>query len=272
MKQYSKKTAEAHSESLAMLKNRKVNTNEDALMSSEMFANEYAHFIRDIALTKEANGKKYYRSQEYASIGVMDRNDLIQEAYLAFFNAYNQVDWVKLDKAENEQAELWAYLKKRTVLDTNIAIRNNKDGVRITQHGLFSSKDAKELKNVKFITSLFNQLDVLFFNNQEDTALTKYQTDLLGYFLESHMDEFLDLTFKGERNPKGIERTVIMSYYGIDSIRQTAKEIAEVYKVSESTIKNIVKRAQKKLRCEESKALITEFCLEYDIKTQADIK
>ena len=270
MKQYSRETSTAHSEAMALLKNRVKSTMEDSIMSSDVFAKEWEPYIRDIALTKEANGKKYYRSQEYASIGVMDRNDLIQEAYLAFLNAYSQVDWKRIEKSNNPEAELWAYLKKRTVLDTNMAIRNNKDGMRITQYGLFQSKEAQDT-NVKMITSLFNHLELAFANNVEEVAVTKYETDLLGYFLESHMDDFLDLNFKGERNRTGIERIVMLSYYGIDNVRKTAKEIAETFKVSESTIKNVVKRAQKKLRCDESREIISNFCKEYFINTQADI-
>ena len=271
MKQYSRSVRKTHEDALLTLKRTTKKVMEDSIMDSKTFAEEWEPYIRDIALTKEAKGKKYYRSQEYASIGIMDRNDIIQEAYLAFINAYNQVDWGKIEKADNSEAELWSYLKKRTILDTNIAIRNNKDGMRITQYGIFQSKEAQDNDNVKAITSLFSQLEVVFFRNQEDTAVTKYETDLLGYFLESHMDDYLDFNFKGERNPKGIERIVMSSYYGIDNIRMTAKEIAETFKVSESTIKNVVKRAQKKLRCDESRELISEFCKEYSINTQADI-
>ena len=270
MKQYSRETSNAHSELMAMLKTRENGKVEDSIMSSDVFAKEWEGYVRDIALTKEANGKKYYRSQEYASIGVMDRNDLIQEAYAAFLHAYSQVDWKRIEKSNNPEAELWSYLKKRTVLDTNMAIRNNKDGMRITQYGLFQSKEAQE-SNVKMITSLFNHLELAFANNVEEVAVTKYETDLLGYFLESHMDDFLDLNFKGERNKKGIERELVMQFYGIDNVRKTYKELADQYKISESTIGVVIKRAISKLKSDESKALISEFCKEYFIETQADV-
>ena len=241
----------------------------DVLMTSEEFLTKYRVFIDDIALFKEIEGRKRFRSQEYASIGIMDRNDLIQEAYLAFFKAYNDVDWKKINKSTNPEAELWAYLKKKTIYDINIAIRSKKDGVKLTQWALFQGKEAKEGKNVQFITTLFNKLDHIFFRNQEDTALTKYETDLLGYFLDVHLDEFLDLNFKGERNWNGVERYLLKSFYGLEEVRKSQKELAEELNLSNSTIRVIIKRAITKLRSKESMDLIANFCHEYFISTNS---
>ena len=242
---------------------------DDVLMTSEEFLTKYRVFIDDIALFKEIEGRKRFRSQEYASIGIMDRNDLIQEAYLAFFKAYNDVDWKKINKSTNPEAELWAYLKKKTIYDINIAIRSKKDGVKLTQWALFQGKEAKEGKNVQFITTLFNKLDHIFFRNQEDTALTKYETDLLGYFLDVHLDEFLDLNFKGERNWNGVERYLLKSFYGLEEVRKSQKELAEELNLSNSTIRVIIKRAITKLRSKESMDLIANFCHEYFISTNS---
>ena len=242
---------------------------DDVLMTSEEFLSKYKVFIDDIALFKEIEGKKRFRSQEYASIGIMDRNDLIQEAYLAFFNAYNDVDWNKINKSTNPEAALWGYLKKKTILDVNRGIRQKKDGIRLTEWKVTQSKEAKGSINVEFITTLFARMDDIIIRNIEDTALTKYETDLLGYFLDVHLDEFLDLNFKGERNWKGIERDVIKMFYGIESARLTTKEIAKAYHVSDSTIKNVVKRSLAKLRTKESMTLIANFCQEYFISTNS---
>ena len=137
MKQFSRGTTKNHDEGLIGLRRRTKEVIEDSIIDSKTFADQWEPYIRDIALFKEHKGRKYFRSQEYASIGVMDRNDLMQEAYLAFLNAYEQVNWNSIESAKNPEAELWSYLKKRTILDTNIAIRNNKDGMRITQYGLY---------------------------------------------------------------------------------------------------------------------------------------
>ena len=274
MKQYSRKTSLNNSESMALLKNRTKKIFEDSIMDSKTFAEKWEPYIRDIGMTKEANGKKYYRSQEYSSIGIMDRNDLIQEAYLAFINAYSQVDWKQINKSEEPEAELWSYLKKRTILDTNIAIRNNKDGMRITQWAMYQGKDSEDFKNanINTITSLFNKMDVLFFRNQEDTAVTKWETDLLGYFLESKMDDYLDVKADGTRNYKGIEREVVSRFFGIDSPTETLKEIGESYEKDASTMRKVKQRALEKLKNDNLKMELTEFCKEYSINTQADIK
>ena len=271
MKQYSRKSSNTHSESMAVLKNRVKSQIEDSIMDSVEFAKTWEPYIRDIALTKEANGKKYYRSQEYASIGVLDRNDLIQEAYACFFHVYSNVDWKRIEKSNNPEAELWSYLKKGTINKLQQELYKVKDGIRVTEYAIRKAKEEDNITNMNVITSLFNRLDILFFKNQEDTALTKYQTDLLGYFLESHMDDYLDLNFKGNRNYKGIERELVMQFYGIDCERRSRKDLSEQYKISPSTIGVVVKRAITKLKSDESKEIIRDFCKEYSIETQADV-
>ena len=271
MKQYSRSVRKTHEDALLTLKRTTKKVMEDSIMDSKTFAEEWEPFIRDIGLTKESNGKKYYRSQEYASIGVMDRNDLIQEAYCCFLEAYDSVNWKSINKSDNPEAELWSYLKKRTIFRVQSAIWEKKDGMRLTDYAIKKAKKELNSDNMKVITSLFSQLEVVFFNNQEDTAITKYETDLLGYFLESHMDDFLDLNFKGKRNPKGIERELVMQFYGIDGIRKSYKELSDTYKISASTIGVVIKRAITKLQCDDSKNIIANFCREYSIRTNANI-
>ena len=61
----------------------------DSIMTSNKFIEKFKVYIDDMAVTKESvdNGrkKKSFRSTDYSSIGVMDRNDLVQEAYLSLF-------------------------------------------------------------------------------------------------------------------------------------------------------------------------------------------
>ena len=271
MKQYSRRSSNTHSESMALMKNRVKSQIEDSIMDSVDFAKTWEPYIRDIALTKEANGKKYYRSQEYASIGVLDRNDLIQEAYACFFHVYSNVDWKRIERSNNPEAELWSYLKKGTINKLQQELYKVKDGIRVTEYAIRKAKEEDNISNMNVITSLFNKLDVLFFRNQEDTALTKYQTDLLGYFLESKMDDYLDIKADGTRNYKGIEREVISMFFGIDSQTKTLKEIGEIYKKDASTMRKVKQRALIKLKNDDLKIDLIEFCKEYSINTQADI-
>ena len=232
----------------------------DVLITSEKFINEFRGYIEDIALYKTVKGRKMRRSTDYAAIGIMDVNDLIQEAYLAFFEAYSKVDFTK------GGGEIWSYLKRTTALNLEIQLRNKKDGVRITQYEMF--KDGGVNTNV--LTSIFGKLEEMFSKNAEEVSLTKWESDLTGSFLEMHMDDYLDLTRSGNRDLKKNEREVIKSLYGIDRPRQTYKEVAEYYGIGQSTIRSIKERAIKRLQVDDSKREIAYFLHEYRINTKAD--
>ena len=235
----------------------------DVLISSSEFNEKFRGYIEDIALYKRANGYKFRRPMDYAAVGIMDQNDVIQEAYLAFLEAYNNIDW---NKVNGEAAILWGFLKKSTILNLERQLRDKKDGIRIPEWALFSGD-----MNTNFLTKLFSRLEVAFSNNVMEVAESKWDTDLTGYFLEVHMDEVLDLKKSGERNLKGIERLIVRDSYGIDTVKKSSKELAEKFKISPSTIDVVRKRALDKLRTNESKQKIAHFLHEYRIKTGADI-
>jgi len=237
----------------------------DALISSEKFINEFRGYIEDIARTKRVNGRKFARSTEYAAIGILDINDLYQEAYLAFFEAYAKYKEDE-NKFENDGARVWSFLKKTTVLNFERQIRTVKDGIRVPERANFESNSI----NTNFLTKMFSQLEKVFFRNQEDVALTKWETDLVGAYLDVHFDEYLDLKKSGERNFKGIERILIKEFYGLDAPRKTSKELAQSLKISPSTVDVVRKRALDKLKSEESKEKIADFLHEYRIGTKAD--
>ena len=243
----------------------------DVLISSEEFISAFKGYVEDIALFKTVKGRKFMRSTEYAAVGVMDQNDLIQEAYLAFLESYVKFKELdadgKFDYEESERgAAAWTYIKKSMILNYEAQIREKKDGVRITHHAQFVSKSV----NTNLVTTLFSQLEKVFFRNQEDVALTKWETDLVGAFLEVHMDDYLDLTRDGNRDFKKNEREVVKALYGIDRPVQTYKELSDYYGISQSTIRSVKERAIKRLQKEESREIIADFLHEYRIKTQAD--
>ena len=242
-------------------------------------------YIKDLRDTKDEWMKKWsehveymakykengsIRSKEYVSVGIMDLNDIIQESYLAFLTAWNNVNWDDINKSTNPEASLWSYLKKTANLNLNISIRNNKDGIRITQYGLFQSKEAQNT-NVQMITSLFHQLDKMFMNveENEENFLT-YEAELLGFFLDTHFDDVLDRKSNGERSLKGIERDVIKKLFGIESELGTYKELSEYYKVSVSSLHMVKKRALEKLKSPMSMKIISDFVKEYRLTTSSN--
>ena len=232
----------------------------DVLITSDKFINEFKGYIEDIALYKTVKGRKYRRSTDYAAIGIMTVNDLIQEAYLAFLEAYSKVDFTK------DGGEIWSYLKKTTILNLEIQLRGKKDGIRITQYEMF--KDGSVNTNV--LTGIFGKLEEMFSKNAEEVSLTKWESDLTCSFLDMHFDEYLDLKKNGKRNLKGIERFVMRNFYGLDGPRMSSKEIGSQFGISESTVGVIKKRAINKLKDEESKLRIANFLHEYRIVTKAD--
>ena len=233
----------------------------DVLITSEEFITNFRGYVEDFARFKTVNGRKYLRSTEYAAIGIMDINDLYQESYLAFFEAYSRYK----DRAHDFDSggEIWSFLKKTTILNFEKSLRAKKDGVRTPERVYFGGAE-------NLVTKLFSQLEKVFFKNQEDVALTKWETELTGMFLEVHMDEHLDLTRNGNRDLKKNERAIIKALYGIDQPRKTYAEVSEYYGVGQSTVRKVKERAVKRLQTEESKREISNFLHEYRINTQAD--
>ncbi len=226
------------------------------LISSKKFVDEFKGYIDDIARYKNVGGRKFARSTEYAAIGIMDSNDIYQEAYLAFLEAYNSLDTNK------SGGEKWNFLKKTTALNFEKQLRSKKDGIRMPERVYFDGSN-----NVNIITGLFSQLEKVFANNVQEVALTKYETDLTGSFLDIHMDDYLDLTREGNRDMMKNERAIIKSLYGLDEPRMTYKEVSEYYKVGQSTVRKVKERAIKRLKSEESKTEIASFLHEYRINT-----
>ena len=232
----------------------------DVLISSEEFIKTFRGYIEDITIYKKVKGVKYRRSTEYAAIGVMDVNDLMQEGYLAFLEAYASYK----SRSDNFETggEIWVYLKKTTILNLERSLRQGKDGIRIPEYA--------QTDGTNLLTSLFGHLERVFAHNVMDVAVTRYDTDLTGYFLEVHMDDYLDFTKTGKRDLMKNEREIIKSLYGIDRAQKTYKEISEDLNISQSTIRKVKERAIKRLKSLESKIKIANFLHEYRIQTGAD--
>ncbi len=254
----------------------------DALITSDKFISEFKGYVEDIAMfkTTKDRGTKRYRNMDYASVGILDRNDIVQESYLAFLEAYNK--FKELDKKgkfnhpdEERGAAIWSYLKSSTAKNLEYQIREVKDGIRVPEREYSLRADSPNKTapaEYNFITKLFGSLEAVFSNNVEEVATSKWDTDLTGYFLEVHMDEFLDLTRGGKRDLMKNEREVLKALYGIDQVKMTYKEVSDYYQISESTIRSVKERAIKRLKSPESKELIASFLHEYRIKTSADIE
>ena len=233
-------------------------------------------YIKDLDKTKDEWMKKWsehveymarykengsIRSKEYSSIGVLDLNDVIQESYLAFLTAWNNVNWENINESTNPDASLWAYLKKSANLNLSKQLRKHKDGIRIPER-------VAETGELARITSLFHKLDEMFMNiEQNEEHMLSYEAELLGFFLDAHFDDFLDRKSDGERNLKGIERDVIKKLFGIESEFSTYSELSDYYEVSATSLRKVKSRALDKLKSPMSLRLIAEFVRDYKITT-----
>ena len=260
MKKYNFKTAERREADNKIVRFKE---EMDVLVSSEEFIEKFRGYIEDLARYKTVRGIKYRRSTEYAAIGILDMNDMYQEAYLAFFEAYESYK----ENSDNFKTggEVWSYLKKSTILNFEKSIRGRKDGIKVPERIYFESN-----VNYNIITSLFARMEVAFTNNVEEVSMTRYETDLTGAFLEVHMDEYLDLTRTGKRDLMKNERSIMKSLYGIDEPVKTYRELSDILEISQSTIRSVKERAIKRLQSEKSKEEIAFFLHEYRINTKAN--
>ena len=76
-------------------------------------------------------------NREYASIGILDLNDLVQMASEQIWIAIHNLDWEKLHEVPDDErpAVIWAYIKKSVKLKMKNYIAHVKDGVRSHRDG-----------------------------------------------------------------------------------------------------------------------------------------
>ena len=245
------------------------------IMSSKEFSEYWYKHVSQMAMFKkyDANSRKW-RDTSYSSIGIMDLNDILQEASLCFLEAWKNVDWDKINEVDvvDRDKALWGFLKSSTTLRLSTHIRGNKDGMRITDHGLFKSKESVEKnKNVKAITSLFARLDNVLLDHEAEMAVTKHENDLIGTMLEDIMDEVLDKKSNGGQKEGGIEKFVLMNIMGIDG-HMTYDELSDYFNVSKQSLMSVKKRALKKMRTPEVMSKISEFMEEYKLNTGSNAR
>ena len=177
-------------------------------------------------------------SREYAAIGTLDMNDLVQMGNLHMIQAVHALDWSIIDGAhESEQpAIIWSYVKNRIKLGIRKEIDYLKDPMR--SHRMNGDKRSNApLDN--FLTQLFPD----YFNEEyhgiiDTSGDSMWDIEQLAVGLEVLMDEVL--SFK--------EKDVLKSFYGIDCDKMSQQVLADYYKMSISSIQNLKFHAVNKLK------------------------
>ena len=235
----------------------------EVLLSSKEFCKDWDKHVRDLAGFKTKKNKvKSFRNTTYSAIGCLDKNDLLQEARLAFLKAYDNVNWDKLEEIvePERQAVLWGFLKGSTILNLENQIREVKDGIKVPKREMFLNSDSPDKKGAAIsnhLTQLFDKMEVVFSEKVQDGHIPNYQNELLGYFL----DEVIEAEI-----PKHIGKDVLRCLFGLDDELKTYSELGEFYKVGQSTIRTVKQRALDRLKKPLVKTVIARFLDEYRIR------
>tara|TARA_R110000850_G_scaffold128577_2_gene248040 strand:+ start:1580 stop:2356 length:777 start_codon:yes stop_codon:yes gene_type:complete len=182
-------------------------------------------------------------SKEYAAIGVMNINDLNQEAWLALLVTWKNINWeyinsLKTPLDKNKAISKYLSTSIKGLVSDNV--KKNADGTSKPIKGIWNNKDKKRH------TTGFGFLSVLFpqwFDNEvlqiidEDTY--DYDYEKLGDYLEGWLKKY---------TPK--YHLMIKMFFGLDDIYskpKKIKEIAELYNMNTESVKKQKQRLINKL-------------------------
>jgi len=180
-------------------------------------------------------------SKDYSAIGVMNINDLNQEAYLALLTAWSNVDWTYINKLESKLDKNKTVSKFLSISIKGIVgdrIKENVDGSGRPIKGIWNNKDKKRYTNgFGFISVLFPQWfdsDVIAI---VESDVYNYEHDKLGEYLIGWLKKYIP-KYSG----------MMQMFYGLDDIYSKPKKIADIAKYYSGNIESIKKQKQRLLK------------------------
>ena len=171
------------------------------------------------------NISRKFSTTQQAS-GVMSINDIIQEGNLNLIKAIRKIDWIRLDKSDDQEKTLKSFLSKRIKGGIRRAIDINRGDIRIPEHKLneIRRNNGKDQKMVAmFFNSMFLSIDEKPKDDEESMIYQiadksePYNIGLLNVYLKGLLNTYL--------NKKEYE--VLRLSYGLDCDKHSANEIAE---------------------------------------------
>ena len=168
--------------------------------------------------------RKFSTTQQAS--GVMSINDIIQEGNLNLIKAIRKIDWIRLDKSDDQEKTLKSFLSKRIKGGIRRAIDINRGDIRIPEHKLneIRRNNGKDQKMVAmFFNSMFLSIDEKPKDDEESMIYQiadksePYNIGLLNVYLKGLLNTYL--------NEKEYE--VLRLSYGLDCDKFSANEIAK---------------------------------------------
>ena len=190
-------------------------------------------------------------NREYASIGVLDVNDLISAGNLSLLQAWNTIDWEMISNSPEPDAQLWSYIKKRIKWGIRREIDKYSQHISIPINKLESMR-----KHLSFEDQIFCDLFPKFF----DTAFPEYVENMRPWDQEQLLGLLNDLISK--YIPNYHHQQILKLSFGIDTIDDKPmpqKQIAEKFDLTQSNIQNIKHRCIKKLQNEDVEKIIENY-------------
>ena len=201
--------------------------------------------------------------KDYARIGVMDLNDIIQEANMALVVAWNNIKWDIINKAPKHEREdaIHGFLFKSMTLQVKRRVHSQSDGMRIPEKGV-SLNNTQSGKGKDMLTTLFPNWfkDFQGVIDHWGEDVDDYASEQLGFFIE----ELLYRDFKYS------DADIILWFYGIGHDRLSYKEIAERQGKRPKAINVKKHRLMESLKSDHYKSLISKYVVEEEFKTSSN--
>lgn len=233
--------------------------------------------ISSLQKVKSEIPKKYFNlainiansfSKEYSSIGVMNINDLIQEASYALVKSWGNINWEYIDSIEDpldRKKSVTNYLKKSIKGLVKDEIKKNMDGTKKPIKGIWDN----ETKTRR--TDMFGFLSILFPNWFDNNVLTLIEDEIYDYDYEQlgkYMEGWL-----AKHIPK--YATMLLMLFGIDDVYSKPKpisEIADKFMMKPEAVRKQKERLIKKLKSNEQ-ALneLSYFVVTHGIKSSSQV-
>jgi RNA polymerase sigma factor (sigma-70 family) len=233
--------------------------------------------ISSLQKVKSEIPKKYFNlainiansfSKEYSSIGIMNTNDLIQEASYALVKSWKNINWEYINSIEDpldRKKSVTNYLKKSIKGLVKDEIKKNMDGTKKPIKGIWDN----ETKTRR--TDVFGFLSILFPNWFDNNVLTLIEDEVYDYDYEQ-LGQYIE-TWLAKHVPK--HATMLLMLFGIDDVYSKPKAIAEIankFMMKPEAVRKQKERLIKKLKSNEQ-ALneLSYFVVTHGIKSSSQV-